>query len=175
MVDGRVGYQLTGGPERFAGPGETVTFAPGQMHRFWNAADGVLTCQGAASSPLNFEYFLTELFASMRRAGGGNPSPLDMAFLLGRYRTEFGIAEVPAPVQKFLFPGDARFLRDRPLPAICGRAGTRGSSYRYAIAGEWDVSCVESPGNSNRTSVSASVRRRALWRCATQARRNRRS
>ena len=40
VVEGRAGYQLAGSPERFAGPGETVTFAPGQMHRFWNAGTG---------------------------------------------------------------------------------------------------------------------------------------
>jgi quercetin dioxygenase-like cupin family protein len=104
VTEGRVGYQVLGGPERFAGPGETVTFAPGQIHRFWNAGAGVLKCRGAASPPLNFEYFLTELFASMQRAGGRNPSPIDMAFLLGRYRTEFGVGMIPAPVQKFVFP-----------------------------------------------------------------------
>ena len=144
VVDGRVGYQLTGGPERFAGPGETVTFAPGQMHRFWNAADGVLTCQGAASPPLNFEYFLTELFASMRRAGGGNPSPLDMAFLLGRYRTEFGIAEVPAPVQKFLFP----------VMRVIGRATGRYRRFAGAPEPVAAATGTRSPGNG--TSAASS-------------------
>src|SRR5262245_34523998 len=38
---GRIGYQVAGGPERSAGPGETVTFPAGQAHRWWNAGDGV--------------------------------------------------------------------------------------------------------------------------------------
>ena len=28
----------------------------------------------------------------------------DAAYLLLRYRTEFGMAEIPAPVQRFVFP-----------------------------------------------------------------------
>ncbi len=127
VVEGRAGYQLAGGPERFAGPGETMTFAPGQMHRFWNAGAGVLKCRGTTSPPLNFEYFLTELFASMQRAGGGDPSPLDMAFLLGRYRAEFGAGMIPAPVQRLVFPvlrvigrttGRYRRFAGAPEPAV---------------------------------------------------------
>jgi len=33
VVDGKIGYQRLGEPERFAGPGESVTFAAGQVHR----------------------------------------------------------------------------------------------------------------------------------------------
>ncbi len=146
VVDGRVGYQLMGGPERFAGPGETVTFAPGQMHRFWNASDGLLRCRGAASPPLNFEYFLTELFASMRRAGGDNPNPLDMAFLLGRYRTEFGIGGVPAPVQKLLFP----------VMRVIGRM--TGRYRRFAGAPEPVAAATGTRSPRNATSAAASPR-----------------
>jgi len=49
VQEGRIGYRVPGGPERFAGPGETVTFAPGQMHRFWNAGDG---CCAARDMPV---------------------------------------------------------------------------------------------------------------------------
>ena len=49
VQEGRMGYCLSGGPDRFAGPGETVTFAPGQMHRFWNAGDG---CCAARDMPV---------------------------------------------------------------------------------------------------------------------------
>jgi quercetin dioxygenase-like cupin family protein len=134
VIEGRIGYQLAGGPQRFAGPGETLTFAPGQMHRFWNAGDGVLRCEGWASPPLNLEYFLTELFASMRRAGGGSPSPLDMAFLLGRYRTEFGVGMIPAPVQKLMFPlmrmtgaatGRYRRFAEAPEPVLATAVNDR--------------------------------------------------
>jgi Cupin domain len=103
VKEGRIGYGVAGGPDRFAGPGETVTFAPGQMHRFWNAGDRVLRCSGSVSPPGNLEYFLTEAFASMHR-GGGRPNPFDAAYLLGRYRTEFAQGDIPAPVRVLVFP-----------------------------------------------------------------------
>ena len=46
VVEGRMGYERPGGPPRFAGPGETVAFAAGDAHRFWNAGDGPLRCTG---------------------------------------------------------------------------------------------------------------------------------
>src|SRR5437764_5706226 len=73
VQEGRMGYRLAGGPDRFAGPGDTITFAPGQMHRFWNAGNEVLRCSGWASPPDNLEYYLTEVFASTRR-GSSRPN-----------------------------------------------------------------------------------------------------
>jgi mannose-6-phosphate isomerase-like protein (cupin superfamily) len=104
VEQGRAGYRIAGGPELFAEAGEIVTFEAGQMHRFWNAGEGVLRCKGWASPPHNLEYFLTELFASMRRNGGGRPNRSDAAYLLGRYRTEFGLGGVPPPVRRLVFP-----------------------------------------------------------------------
>ena len=103
VQEGRMGYRVAGGPDGFAGPGETVTFARGQMHRFWNAGGGVLRCSGRVSPPGNLEYFLTEIFASMRR-GGGRPNPFDAAYLLGRYRTEIAQGDIPAAVRVVVFP-----------------------------------------------------------------------
>jgi quercetin dioxygenase-like cupin family protein len=123
--EGRIGYRLAGGSDRFAGPGEMVTFAPGQMHRFWNAGDEVLRCSGYVSPPGNLEYVLTEVFASMRR-GGGRPNPFDAAYLIGRYRTELG-QEMPALVRRVVFPilravgrllGRDRRYADAPPPLI---------------------------------------------------------
>jgi Cupin domain len=103
VQEGRMGYRLARGPDRFAGPGDTVTFAPGQMHRFWNAGDEVLRCSGRVSPPANLEYYLPEVFASTRR-GGGRPNPFDVAYLLGHHRTEFGLGGIPAPVRTAVFP-----------------------------------------------------------------------
>lgn len=101
---GRIGYQRAGGPERFAGVGETVVFAPGEVHRFWNAGDEDLRCCGQVRPAGNLEYFLTALFESQRESGGKRPNPFDAAFLTRRFRDEFAIAEVPAPVQRLVFP-----------------------------------------------------------------------
>lgn len=89
VQQGRIGYQHPGESPQFAGPGETVTFKPGEVHRFWNAGEGDLRCTGHIEPADNVEYFLTEIFASMKRKRGTRPDPFDAAFLLRRYRTEF--------------------------------------------------------------------------------------
>ena len=101
---GTLGYQRKGQPEQIAGPGETVTFPPGDAHRFWNAGDEELFCTGTIRPPDNVEYFLGEIFASMQRHGGKRPGVFDAAYLSHRYRSEFEILEAPAPVRRFVFP-----------------------------------------------------------------------
>ena len=70
----------------------------------------------------NVEYFLAELFASQRRGGGARPSPMDAAFLAWRYRSEFGMAEIPRVVQRVLFP------------LVVAAGGLAGRWTRYADA-----------------------------------------
>jgi Cupin domain len=101
---GKMGWQRLGAEEQLAGPGETATFAPGEFHRFWNAGDEELVCTGYARPPGNIEYFLTQIYASMRASGKPRPRLFDAAYLLTRYRSEFGMAVPPRPVQRVLFP-----------------------------------------------------------------------
>lgn len=101
---GRLGYQRPGEPARFAGPGETVAFKAGDAHKFWNAGDGDLRCTGYIEPAHNVEYFLAAIFESQQRSGGARPHPLDAAFLARRYRSEFGMLEIPGAVQRFVFP-----------------------------------------------------------------------
>ena len=104
VEQGRIGYQRAGGPAQFAGPGETVVFKAGEVHKFWNPGEEELRGTGYVEPADNLEYFLTAIYDSMKRSGGHRPDPFDAAFLTRRYRTEFGMAEIPAPVQKLLFP-----------------------------------------------------------------------
>ena len=102
--EGRLGWMGPDGVEHFVGAGETVTWAPGQVHRFWNAGDEPLRGTGELWPPHNVEYFLTSIFDSMARNGGKRPGLFDVAFLLTRYRLEFDMVEMPAPVRKLLVP-----------------------------------------------------------------------
>jgi quercetin dioxygenase-like cupin family protein len=104
VEQGRIGYQRAGEPAQFAGPGETVVFKAGEVHKFWNAGEEDLRGTGYVEPADNLEYFLTALFDSMKRSGGKRPDPFEAAFLTRRYRSEFGMAEIPAPVQRFVFP-----------------------------------------------------------------------
>lgn len=121
---GRMGYQRAGEPARFAGPGETVAFAPGEPHRFWNAGEDDLRCTGHIEPAHNVEYLLTELFESSKRNGGARPSLLDVAFLTTRYRSEYGVAGIPDTVQRVAFP------------VIVALGSLLGRYWRYADAPE---------------------------------------
>jgi quercetin dioxygenase-like cupin family protein len=103
IQQGRLGYQRPGEPPRFAGPGETVVFEPGEAHKFWNAGEEDLRCTAYIQPADNVEYFLTAMFESQRKSGGSRPDPFDAAFLARRYRSEFYMAEIPAAVQRFVF------------------------------------------------------------------------
>jgi hypothetical protein len=126
VVEGRAGYQSPGGEPRFAGPGESMTFVKGEPHRWWNAGTAELHLTGYVEPPLNFEYFLTSMFDSMRRSGRNGPDPFDGAFLLKRYASEFATSGIPAFVQTFIFPivralgrvlGKYKRYADAPPPA----------------------------------------------------------
>jgi mannose-6-phosphate isomerase-like protein (cupin superfamily) len=125
VVQGRLGYQSAGEEARYAGVGESVTFGAGEVHRFWNAGEGELRCTGTIRPPDSIEYFLGELYDSQKRSGSKRPDPFEAAYLAWRYRGEFGMAEIPAFVRRFVFPvqvmvgrllGKYRRYADAPAP-----------------------------------------------------------
>jgi mannose-6-phosphate isomerase-like protein (cupin superfamily) len=102
--EGRLAWQRPGESPSYAGPGETVVFAPGEPHRFWNAGEGMLRCTGSIDPAGNAEYFLAALYDSQKRSGGKRPNPFDAAFLTRRFRSEFAMPAIPPLVQRFIFP-----------------------------------------------------------------------
>jgi quercetin dioxygenase-like cupin family protein len=125
VAEGRIGYQRPGEPAQFAEPGATVTFKPGEAHKFWNAGQDDLRCTGYIEPADNVEYFLAKIYESTKRNGGARPDPFDAAFLMTRYRSEFAMPEIPAFVQRFVFPiqvvigrllGKYRKYADAPAP-----------------------------------------------------------
>lgn len=104
VAEGRIGYQRAGEPEQFAGPGETVVFKAGETHRFWNAGEGELRCTGYIKPPDSIEFFLRSIFEAQRKSGSSRPDMFDAAWLMKRYGREFGMAEIPGFVQRFIFP-----------------------------------------------------------------------
>ncbi len=104
VVSGTIGYQLFGGPEQFAGPGETVLFMRNIPHRFWNAGNDILHCTGYVSPANTVVYFLTALFAAQNKSGSERPETFDGAYLLTRYSGEYDLAELPSFVKKVIFP-----------------------------------------------------------------------
>lgn len=103
VVEGKMGTQVLGQPPIFCYPGDTLTFKRGEVHRFWNSGEEDLICRGWVKPAHNFEYFLTEIFRSIKM-NGGKPSPFDGAYLMSTYKTEFDLTEVPAFAKKVIFP-----------------------------------------------------------------------
>lgn len=103
VLQGRMGYRIMGEDDRYASEGETIVFPPGQAHRFWNAGDEELHCRGYLKPPLNVEYLLTASFESMAKKGG-RPDLLEAVYLFDRYRSEFGVPQIPEIVQRYIFP-----------------------------------------------------------------------
>ena len=62
VVKGRLGYEIQGQPKQYVNEGETILFERGVAHRFWNAGEDILHCQGWVK-PANTLAF------SSRRAG----------------------------------------------------------------------------------------------------------
>jgi len=100
---GKIGYQELKGERKYAGPGETVLFKVGVPHKFWNAGNETLSMSGYVSPANNLVYFLSQIYRSMNE-NGGRPGINEAAFLLGRYKTEFRMLEIPAFVQNLIFP-----------------------------------------------------------------------
>ena len=124
VVSGKIGYQESGGEEKYAGPGETVLFKAGVAHKFWNAGAEPLIGKGYITPADNIVYFLSEIYKSANE-NGGRPGLYDSAYLLDRYKSEFAMLEIPGFVQKVLFPvalffgnllGKNRKFADAPKP-----------------------------------------------------------
>ncbi len=103
VLSGKIGYQELKGEKKYAGPGETVLFKFGVPHKFWNAGNEPLRLSGYVSPANNVVYFLSQIYRSMNE-NGGRPGMYDTAYLLGRYKTEFRMFEIPTFVQKIIFP-----------------------------------------------------------------------
>jgi quercetin dioxygenase-like cupin family protein len=104
IQEGRIAYQRPGRPPEYAEAGATVTFLPGEAHKFWNAGTTPLRGVGYIEPADNIEFFLGAIFESTKRNGGTRPGLFDIAFLVTRYRSEFAMLEIPSFVQRLLFP-----------------------------------------------------------------------
>lgn len=104
VTKGLMGYQVEGDAEKFLKEGETIVFKRGQMHRFWNAGDELLMCEGWVKPANTFDYFITGIYNSMNKAGKAEGDPFDSAFLMTRFKTEYDLKDIPTFVKKVIFP-----------------------------------------------------------------------
>ncbi|MCY7287134.1 MAG: cupin domain-containing protein [Cryobacterium sp.] len=105
VKEGRTGSQRPGEVPRYAGPGEKVVCAVGEVHRFWNAGTSDLRCTAHIEPARSIEYFLGQRVASRRRSGRPQVDAFDAAFLTRRGDTEFQMLVLPLLVQQIAFFG----------------------------------------------------------------------
>ena len=122
---GRIGYQVMGQPEQFAGEGECILFKRGVPHRFWNAGEDTLHCRGWVKPANTLPFFLTAVYAAQNKSRTPEPERFDGAYLLRRYASEYDLPEIPRFVKKVIIPatyfvgkliGRYRHFKDAPKP-----------------------------------------------------------
>lgn len=125
VVKGKLGYQVQGSPEQFAGEGESILFKKGVAHRFWNAGEDTMLCKAWVKPAHNFVYFLSSIYAAQQKTGTLRPAMIDAAFLLRRYKSEYDMLDIPVFVKKVIMPvtyfagkllGKYRHYKDAPEP-----------------------------------------------------------
>jgi quercetin dioxygenase-like cupin family protein len=104
VLEGRMGYQVAGQPEQYAGVGESVLFKRGTPHRFWNAGSDVLHCKCWIKPANTIVFFLSSIFAAQNKSGSARPETFDAAYLLTRYAAEYDLPEIPPFVRKVIIP-----------------------------------------------------------------------
>jgi mannose-6-phosphate isomerase-like protein (cupin superfamily) len=104
VLKGKVGIEILGEPIQYYGEGASLVFKAGVPHRFWNAGTEPLHCKAVVQPAHNFEYFITEVFASAASNTKPIPKTFDAAWLMTHFRTEFDMLAIPPFVKKFIFP-----------------------------------------------------------------------
>ena len=125
VISGRMGCQLLGEEPFYLTPGETATFLRNQPHRFWNAGDDDLQIRSWVKPANSILFFLSTLYAAQEKSGNHQPEAFDGAYLLLRYRNEYGLPGLPSFVKNIIMPltyqigkalGKYRKFKDAPEP-----------------------------------------------------------
>jgi quercetin dioxygenase-like cupin family protein len=104
VVSGKIGYLVKGGQPQFAEAGQTVVFAPGVAHKFWNAGEKELRCTGYIKPANTIVFFLSSIYASQNKTGTERPELFDAAYLVTRYASEYEMNEMPWVARKIIVP-----------------------------------------------------------------------
>jgi quercetin dioxygenase-like cupin family protein len=104
VLHGRIGYQVKGGKPQFAVEGQTVVFAAGVPHKFWNAGNDDLHCSGYVKPANTLMFFLSSIYAAQNKTGSARPEIFDAAYLMTRYATEYEMNDIPWVARKLVMP-----------------------------------------------------------------------
>jgi len=103
IIQGRAGAMIGGKPYAFEA-GTEVVIPPGKPHRWWNAGEEPLRMIAQMEPAMRFIDFIQAVYDSANAHNSEQPALFDGVYLLRKYRNEYRLLEVPAPVQRFVFP-----------------------------------------------------------------------
>ena len=101
---GKMGCQIFGQEPVYYSPGQTATFLRNTPHRFWNAGEDELVVNSWVKPANSIIFFLTTLYEAQTKSGTKRPEAFDGAYLLVRYKHEYGLPELPKFVQNIIMP-----------------------------------------------------------------------
>lgn len=125
VVKGKMACQILGEAPQYYTEGQTATFLRNVPHRFWNAGEEELVINGWVKPANSIVFFLTTLYAAQKRSKSSQPEAYDAAYLMIRYKNEYGLPELPAFVKKIIMPvtyrlglilGMYKKFKDAPAP-----------------------------------------------------------
>ncbi len=104
VVKGKMACQVLGKKPVYYTEGQTASFLRNTPHRFWNAGEDELVTTGWVKPANSIIFFLTTLYAAQKKSGKGRPEAFDAAYLMTRYKYEYGLPELPTIVKKVIMP-----------------------------------------------------------------------
>jgi uncharacterized cupin superfamily protein len=103
IVQGRAGAMIDGKSHAFEA-GHEMVIRPGMPHRWWNAGEESLRMIAQMEPAMHFIEFIQKIYASANAHGSDQPALFDGVYLLHKYRNEYRLQDIPAPVQRLVFP-----------------------------------------------------------------------
>ncbi len=104
VVQGIMAYQTPGNETAKLTPGQSTTFLCNQPHKFWNAGDDELVVSSWVKPANNAIFYLSTLYAATNGQKTPNPNPFDGAYLIMKYKSEYGLLELPNFVRNVIIP-----------------------------------------------------------------------
>jgi len=104
VVKGKLACQILGHEPVYYSVGQTAAFIRHTPHRFWNAGEDELVINGWVKPANSIIFFLTTLYAALKKSGGERPEAFDAAYLITRYKREYGLPELPSFVKSVIMP-----------------------------------------------------------------------
>jgi quercetin dioxygenase-like cupin family protein len=103
VLAGRMGVK-NNGETRILGPGEVIHSAAGSVHTWWNDGDEEVRFRVTVTPALQFAEMLGAFYHSANERNNTEPSLVDAAYILSKYRDNFDAVSLPKPILAIILP-----------------------------------------------------------------------